>query len=133
MKKNNSKKITTQGVVIFSFIGLVLYALIVMAFGCLGTFILLKSNLFESLLKVMAVISSGVGLLVSTAFITVVGKMKGIVAAAIMGGGVFIIKLIGNLALSMGGYWNLNGLIGMFFIAAFALAGGLIGTAIKRG
>ncbi len=132
MNKDSTKKITALGVVIFSFISILIYTLIVFGIDSLTVLLVLKTKLSEDFLKIGSVIASGVGLITSTAFLTVQTKLKGIYAAAIMFGTVFIIKIIGNGLMKFGGYFTLNGFIGILFLIVFALAGGILGSLFKK-
>ncbi len=132
MKYEESKKITALGVVIFSFIALLLCFALLAAFDAITALIVLKTSAPESLLKVGNVLGSGVGLIVSTAFLTIKAKMKGILSAGIMGGAVIVIKILGNLALEMGGYFTWNGVIGIVFTLVFVLVGGALGGVMRK-
>lgn len=132
MKYEDSQKITALGVVIFSFFAMLLALAIAAAFGGLSALLVLKTNLPESFLKVGSVLGSGLGLVVATAFLTAAGKVKGIVATGIMTVMMILIKVLGNILMNMGGFFALNGLIGMVFVVIFTFVGGIIGTAIKN-
>lgn len=132
MKYEESKKITALGVVIFSFIALLLCFALLAAFDAITALIVLKTSAPESLLKVGNVLGSGVGLIVSTAFLTIKAKMKGILSAGIMGGAVIVIKILGNLALEMGGYFTWSGVIGIVFTLVFVLVGGALGGVMRK-
>lgn len=132
MNKESTKKITALGVVIFSFVSILIYALIVFCIDSLAVLLVLKTQLSENFLKIGSVVASGVGLITSTGLMTVQTKLKGIYAAAIMFGMVFIIKIIGNASLNFGGYFTLNGFIGILFLIVFALAGGTLGSLFKK-
>ncbi|MBQ7936259.1 MAG: hypothetical protein IJ333_07955, partial [Clostridia bacterium] len=113
MKYEESQKITALGVVIFSFFAMLLALAIAAAFGGLSALLVLKTNLPESFLKVGSVLGSGLGLVVATAFLTAAGKVKGIIAAAIMAVAMILIKVLGNALMDMGGFFTPNGLVGI--------------------
>ena len=117
---------------IFSFIALLLCFALLAAFDAITALIVLKTSAPESLLKVGNVLGSGVGLIVSTAFLTIKAKMKGILSAGIMGGAVIVIKILGNLALEMGGYFTWSGVIGIVFTLVFVLVGGALGGVMRK-
>ncbi len=132
MKKDDMKKITALGVVIFSFIGIgICFAAIVLV-DAITALLVLKTSLPESALKIGSVVGSGIGLIASTAFVTLKGRMRGIVATAIMAGIIIAVKILGNGMMNLGGYFNFTGLIGILFAVIFALIGGVLGTALKR-
>lgn len=132
MNKESTKKITALGVVIFSFICILVYITIVLSIDCLAVLLVLKTNLSEDFLKIGSVIASGIALIVSTGLLTVQTKLKGIYASTIMFGAVFMIKVIGNGILKFGGYFTFNGFIGIIFLIVFALAGGILGSLLKN-
>ncbi len=132
MNKENSKKITALGVVIFSFIALGICFMIVFAVDALAAALILKTSLPESTLVIGNVIGSCLGTVAASFFLTVKGRVKGIYSAVIVGGSVVAIKIIGNAVLKMGGYLNWSGLIGVLFVAVFALVGGAAGAMIRR-
>ncbi len=132
MKNNSSQKITTLGVVIFSFLALLIYVLLGILVACGFSLLILKTSLPESALLVGCVLGSGAGLVAATAFLTSVGKMKGIISAAVMFGVAFLMKLIGNPIMNMGGYLTMNGIVGILFMMVFSLVGGVVGTMIKK-
>lgn len=132
MKNNEIKKITALGVVIFSFVGIVMSLVIIALLDMIAALLVAKTAMPEGFLKVAGVVASGVGLVVSTALITVKGEMKGIVSAGIVSAGIILIKVIGNALLDMAGYFNLNGLIGMVLVMVFSLVGGILGSMAKR-
>ncbi len=131
MKKDDMKKITALGVVIFSFIGIVICFAAIAVVDAITAMLVLKTSLPESVLKIGSVIGSGIGLIASTAFVTLKGRMKGIIATAIMAAVIIIVKIIGNGMMNLGGYLNFTGLIGILFAVIFALIGGVLGTALK--
>lgn len=132
MNKESTKKITALGVVIFSFICILVYVTIVLSIDSLAVLLVLKTNLSEDFLKIGSVIASGIALIVSTVLLTVQTKLKGIYASAMMFGAVFMIKVIGNGIMKFGGYFTLNGFIGIIFLIVFALAGGILGSLLKN-
>ncbi len=132
MNKESTKKITALGVVIFSFVSILIYMLIVLGIDSLTVLLVLKTKLSEDFLKIGSVMASGIGLITSTALLTVQTKLKGIYAAAMMFGMVFLIKIIGNGFMKFGGYFTLNGFIGILFLIVFALAGGILGSLFKK-
>lgn len=131
MNKESTKKITALGVVIFSFACILIYTMIVLGVDSLAVLLVLKTKLSEDLLKIVSVIASGIGLIVTTGLLTVQTKLKGIYAAIIMFGGVLLIKVIGNGLLNLGGYFTLSGFIGILFLIVFSLAGGILGSLLK--
>ena len=132
MKYDEPQKITALGVVIFSFFSLVIVLIIAAVFGGLSSLLVLKTNLPESFLKVGSVLGGGLGTIVAAAFLTAAGKVKGIVSAAFITAAEIVLKMVGNTAMDMGGYFSLNGLIGIVFIMLFSLAGGILGTMIRK-
>ncbi len=132
MNKESTKKITALGVVIFSFVSILIYTLIVFGMDSLTVLLVLKTKLSEDFLKIGSVIASGIGLITSTAFLTVQTKLKGIYASATMFGTVFLIKIIGNGLMKFGGYFTLSGFIGILFLIVFALVGGILGSLFKK-
>ena len=132
MKNNSIKKITALGVVIFSFIALLIYFAILMGVDALSVALVLKTALPESFIKVGSVVGSGVGLIISTSFLVKKTELKGIIAAAIMAAVILLIKIIGNASMNLGGYFSLSGLIGFGFVLLFALVGGVVGGALKK-
>ena len=132
MKYEETKKITALGVVIFSFIGIFMCLAIVVVLDMIAALLVAKTALPEGFLKIVGVLASGAGLIVSTVFITVKGKVKGIVSAGIISAGIILIKVIGNALLDMQGYFNLSGLIGMVLVIVFSLVGGILGSMLKR-
>ncbi|MBQ8894163.1 MAG: hypothetical protein IJ043_07115 [Clostridia bacterium] len=131
MKYQESKKITALGVVIFSFVALLICFAIVLLVDMIFALIVLKTAIPEGFLKVGNVIGSGLGIIASTAMLTAKSGIKGIWASAIMALCIAAIKVLGNLTLALGGYLNVNGLIGMIFVCVFALIGGVLGSALK--
>jgi hypothetical protein len=91
-----------------------------------------RTPLPEEVLKIANVINSCVGIITGTAIMTAVGKIKGILSAVIMTLGILIIKILGNALMNIGGYFGMNGFIGLCLLAVFAFAGGVLGTALKR-
>lgn len=132
MKYEESKKITALGVVIFSFIAILLCLVVISMVGGLTALLVLKTSLPESVLKIGNVFGSGIGIILSTALLTSKGRMKGIVSAGIIAGGIILIKIIGNGLLNLGGYFTWNGFVGILFAIVFALIGGVLGAAMKR-
>lgn len=132
MKYDESQKITALGVVIFSFASVLIMAVVAVLFGAVSALLVLKTNLPESFLKIASVLGGGLGAVIASAFLTAVGKMKGIVSAVIISVAAILAKGIGNSVLDMGGYFNLNGLIGMAFMVLFAFAGSVVGTMMKK-
>lgn len=132
MNKESTKKITALGVVIFSFFCILIYVLIVFCIDSLAVLLVLKTQLSENFLKIGSVVASGVGLIISTGLMTVQTKLKGIYSAAIMFGMVFFIKIIGNALFNFGGYFTFDGFIGILFLIVFALAGGILGSLLKK-
>ncbi|MBQ7096164.1 MAG: hypothetical protein IJN80_06945 [Clostridia bacterium] len=132
MKYEDSQKITALGVVIFSFIALLIGTASILAIASLTALLVQHTNLPESLLKIGSVIGGGVGLLISSAFMTVKTKIKGIFSALIVAVVAVAIKLIGNHTMDLGGYFTVNGLIGILFTIIFSLAGGVVGASIKK-
>ena len=132
MNKESTKKITALGVVIFSFVCILVYITMVLCIDSIAVLLVLKTNLSEDFLKIASVIASGIGLIVSTGLLTVQTKLKGIYASAIMFATVFMMKVIGNGMMKFGGYFTINGLIGIIFLIVFALVGGIIGSMLKN-
>lgn len=132
MKNETTKKITALGVVIFSFVSILIYVAIALCIDCLTVLLVWKTELAENFLKIGSVLSSGIGLVVSTIFLTLQTKWKGIYAAGIMFALVIIIKLIGNASMNLGGYFSINGIIGMLFTLVFAFVGGIMGSMLKK-
>ncbi len=132
MKYDDSQKITALGVVIFSFIAILLGAASMLLIAALTSLLVQHTNLPESVLKIGSVIGGGVGLLISSAFMTVKTKIKGIFSALIVAIVAVAVKVIGNHSLDLGGYLTLNGLIGILFTIIFSLAGGMVGASIKK-
>ncbi|PWM38603.1 MAG: hypothetical protein DBX52_06720 [Clostridiales bacterium] len=132
MKYEEPQKITALGVVIFSFISLLLGLALIALVDVLSAFLVLKTSLPESFLKVGSVLGCGIGLITATAFLTARGKVKGIVAAGILSACLIIIKILGNAALKLGGYFTWNGFIGILFVVVFCLIGGVLGSSLKK-
>lgn len=132
MKYEDSQKITALGVVIFSFIAFLLGALSMLTITSLTALLVQHTNLSESFLRIGSVIGGGVGLLVSSAFMTAKTKIKGIFSALIVVAVAVAIKLIGNHLMGLGGYLTMNGFIGILFTVIFSLAGGMVGASIKK-
>ncbi len=132
MKKDDMKKITALGVVIFSFMGIGICFAVILFVDAIAAFLVLKTSLPESTLKIGSVVGSGIGLIASTAFVTLKGRIKGIIATAIMAGLMIVVKILGNSMMNLGGYFNFTGLVGILFVVIFALIGGVLGTALKR-
>ncbi len=132
MKYEETQKITALGVVIFSFIALLLCLIIVAAVDSLTALLVLKTPLPEHILKVGSVLGSGFGLILSTALLTAKGRMKGIVASAIMAAFIVAIKIIGNTVMGMGGYFTWMGFAGILFTIVFSFVGGILGTVLKK-
>ena len=132
MKYEEPQKITALGVVIFSFIAIISAILIAAAFGMLSSFLVLKTNLSENFLKAGSVIGGSLGLVFASAFLTKAGKIKGIISAIIIAVSMILIKIAGNAVMNLGGYFSLNGMIGMLFILIFSFVGSVLGTAIKK-
>ena len=132
MNKEFTKKITALGVVIFSFFAISIYLLITLGIDSLAVLLVLKTKLSDDFLKIGSVIASGVGMITATSLLTVQTKLKGIYAAAIMLGMAFIVKIIGNVSMNLGGYFTLNGFIDILFLIVFALAGGILGSLFKK-
>ena len=132
MNKETTKKITALGVVIFSFFSIIMYSLIVVAMDGVTVLLVLKTGLSEHFLKIGSVIASGMGLIVSTLFLTIKTRLKGIYTAGIMFVFVLIIKMVGNGILNLGGYFSINGFIGILFLIVFVLAGGILGSLLKK-
>ncbi len=132
MKFEETKKITALGVVIFSFIALLICLVLMMSVYGLTALLVLKTALPETALKIGGVLGSGIGIIASTAFLTKKGRVKGIVSAGIMSGCILLFKILGNAALDMGGYFNWYGFIGSLFTIVFAFIGAVVGSALKR-
>ncbi len=132
MKNNDAKKITALGVVIFSFIGIMMCLAIIAILDAGVALLVSKTALPEGFLKIGGVIASGIGLIVSTAFITIKGQLKGIVSAGVLSIGIILVKIVGNSLLDMPGYFNLNGLIGMILVVVFSFVGGIVGSMLKQ-
>ena len=132
MKYEEPQKITALGVVIFSFIAIISAILIAAAFGMLSSFLVLKTNLSENFLKAGSVIGGSLGFVFASAFLTKAGKIKGIISAIIIAVSMILIKIAGNAVMNLGGYFSLNGMIGMLFILIFSFVGSVLGTAIKK-
>ncbi len=133
MKYEELRKITAPGVVIFSFLALLLYLILVAIVDAVTALLVLKTAIPEAALKIGGVLGSGIGMITATATLTAVGRMKGIVASCIMAATVVIVKICGNMLLDMGGYFTWNGFAGIIFAIVFALIGGVLGSAAKRG
>ncbi len=132
MKNESTKKITTLSVVIFSFASVLLYFLIWCILSVITDFLVLKTNLPESFLKIGSVVAGGAGMIISAAFLVSKISIKGIYGTAIMFALTIVIKVIGNMLLGLGGYFNLTGLIGMMFMLIFAMIGGTLGGMLKK-
>lgn len=132
MKKEDAKKITTLGVVIFSFTAIALCFVIVLVIDMITALLVAKTAMPESVLLVGSVIGNGLGTVIATVFLTLMSRLKGIVSAAIVGVAVIMVKVIGNLVLGMGGYLTWQGAIGILFVAVFSLVGGAVGAALKK-
>lgn len=132
MKYEESQKITALGVVIFSFLALIACFVLISLIDALAALLVLKTSLPESVLKIGSVLGSGIGIITSTAMLTAKGRIKGIIAAAIVAVSVILIKILGNILLSLGGYFTWNGFAGILFTVVFALIGGVLGSALKR-
>lgn len=132
MKNIELRKITAPGVVIFSFAALVLNLMIAGLIYAVTAYVVLETAIPESILKVGSILGGGVGLVVSTALLTALARIKGIVSSAIMSASVICIKIIGNMVLELGGYLSLNGLVGILFAVVFSFVGAMVGTAFKR-
>lgn len=132
MKYEESQKITALGVVIFSFLTLLICFALLGLVDALTALLVLKTALPESVLKIGSVLGSGIGMIISTAMLTAKGRVKGIIAAGIMAGAVVLIKILGNMLLDLGGYFTWNGFAGILFTVVFALIGGVLGSALKR-
>jgi len=132
MKKENSKKITTLGVVIFSFVALGICMATILIVDILIALLVLKTSLPESALPVGSVIGSSLGTIIGAYFLAHKSAMKGIYAAAISGGSIIAVKIAGNALMGMGGYLNWSGMIGILFVVVFALIGGAFGALSKH-
>ncbi len=132
MKNDNSKKITALGVVIFSFLAIAIMIAVTAIFGALSAILVLKTELPESVLKIGNVLGAGLGAIASAAFLTAAGKVKGIVATAIIFFAEVMIKCLGNIWMGLGGYFTMNGLIGILFVLLFSFVGGVIGGMVKK-
>lgn len=132
MKKEDAKKITTLGVVIFSFAAIALCFVIVLVIDMITALLVAKTAMPESVLLVGSVIGNGLGTVIATVFLTLMSRLKGIFSAAIVGVAVIMVKVIGNLVLGMGGYLTWQGAIGILFVAVFSLVGGAVGAALKK-
>ncbi len=133
MKYEETQKITALGVVIFSFLSLLLCLIIIVAVDLMTAFLVLKTQLPEHILKVGSVLGSGFGLIISTTLLTAKGRVKGIVASAVMAAFVIAIKIIGNSIMNLGGYFTWMGFAGILFTIVFSFVGGVLGTVIKKG
>ena len=132
MKYEEPLKITALSVVIFSFISLLLGTAIYLMIDAIAALLVLNTNLEESSLKIGSVLASGVAILISSIFLTLKTKIKGIYAATIISSIVILIKIIGNASMDLGGYFSLNGLIGILFTILFSIIGGVIGANLKQ-
>lgn len=132
MKQNDTKKITALGVVIFSFFGIVICMAILLLFDFIFALLVAKTTIPEGFLKVANVVASAIALIASTAFITAKGRVKGIVSAGVISAGIILIKIIGNAAMDMGGYLDLNGLVGAVLTVIFSIVGGVLGSMLKQ-
>jgi hypothetical protein len=132
MKKEDAKKITTLGVVIFSFAAIALCFVIVLVIDMITALLVAKTAMPESVLLVGSVIGNGLGTVIATVFLTLMSRLKGIFSAAIVGVAVIMVKVIGNVVLGMGGYLTWQGAIGILFVAVFSLVGGAVGAALKK-
>ncbi len=132
MKKEDHKKITALGVVIFSFIAVLICVGVVIAVDIITALLVLKTPISESILMLGSVVGSSLGTVFSSLFLTVKGKVKGIVAAAIIAASVIAVKAVGNAVMGMGGYFSWTGLIGILFVIVFALVGGAVGASLKK-
>ena len=131
MKYEMSQKITALGVVIFSFLSLLICFGIIALIDILAAFLVLKTPLPESVLKIGNVLGCGAGIITSTAMLTVKGRMKGILSAGIIAACIIMIKIIGNNLMELNGYFNWNGFAGIIFTVVFALIGGVLGASLK--
>ncbi len=133
MKKyDENQKITALGVVIFSFVSVLIGAIVLLLVDSITALLVLKTALPEKALQFGNIAGSGVGIIVAAAILTAKGKMKGIVSSAIIAGATIVIKLAGNHLMNLDGYFSLNGLIGILFILIFSIIGGVIGSNFKR-
>lgn len=132
MKKEDAKKITTLGVVIFSFAAIALCFVTVLIVDMITALLVLKTSVPESALLIGSVIGNGLGIVLATIFLTLTSRLKGIVSAALIGTSVVAVKVVGNIILGMGGYLSWRGMIGVLFIAVFSLTGGAVGAALKK-
>lgn len=133
MKYEETQKITALGVVIFSFLSLMLCAGIILTVDAITALLVLKTALPEGILKVGSVLGNGLGVIASTTFLTTKGRVKGIVSAGIVSGVLVAIKIVGNTLMKLGGYFTPMGFAGIMIVIVFSLIGGVLGTAIKRG
>ncbi len=131
MKYDEPQKITALGVVIFSFLSLLICFGIIALIDILAAFLVLKTPLPESVLKIGNVLGCGAGIITSTAMLTVKGRMKGILSAGIIAACIIMIKIIGNNLMELNGYFNWNGFAGIIFTVVFALIGGVLGASLK--
>lgn len=132
MKYENTQKITALGVVIFSFAAILGALVIAALFGCLSALLVLKTSIPESFIKIGNVLGGGIGMIAASAFLTAAGKVKGILSAGIIATAMILIKVIGNTAMGLGGYFGLSGWIGILFVLLFSVSGGIIGTMMKK-
>ncbi len=132
MKNESSGKITTLSVVIFSFVAVILYFLVWCLLSTITDFMVLKTNLPESILKIGSVIAGGAAMIFSASFLVLKSSIKGIYGALMMFSIITLIKVMGNAFMGLNGYFNLNGSIGMLFTLIFAMIGGTLGGMIKK-
>ncbi|MBQ4052255.1 MAG: hypothetical protein IJD09_01215 [Clostridia bacterium] len=132
MKKNDAKKITTLGVVIFSFLAVLITVALVALFGAISALLVLKTDLPESVMRIGCVMGSGIGVVLGTAIMTAIGRVRGIISSGIVFSLLVLLKTVGKPLLGLGGFFTLNGFLGIVFLAVFALAGGVVGGIARK-
>lgn len=131
MKHEETQKITALGVVIFSFVAILLCVIIIAVIDCIAALLVLKTSMPEGFLKIASVIAGGCGVITATAFLTAKGRVKGIISAGIMAASLVLIKALGSSLLNFGNYLTISGVIGIAFTIVFAFVGGVVGSALK--
>ena len=132
MKKDNSKKITTLGVVIFSFISIGICFLAMLIVGLISIVLVLKTSLPEETLMIGSVIGSGIGTVSASYFLAIKGRIKGIYSALIITAALIFLKFIGRMLPGIDGTIGWSNIVGILFVIVFSLVGGAIGSLRKR-
>jgi len=102
MNKNDARKITTLGVVIFSFLAVLITVAMVALFGAISALLVLKTDLPEGVMKIGCVMGSGIGVVLGTAIMTAIGRVRGIVSSGIVFSLLVLLKVVENRSLGLG-------------------------------